>query len=138
MRFALAFADGLICEPDLMRQFDTAAKPAGERRRRPRAVVSWGVQLHYASAPLRVEGRTSNVSSEGLYCVIHVPFKVGELIDYVLAIPTVDAEHRIDLLRFHGQAEVLRVEAVDGDLYGIACRVCDYKVIPECRPHQSA
>src|SRR5689334_3086864 len=103
MRFALAFADGLICGPDLMRVLETAGNSGFERRRRPRVLVSWTV--HFCAATSRVEGRTSNVSSEGLYCLMGAPFTVGSVIDYVLTIPTVDADRRPELVLLQGQAE---------------------------------
>jgi PilZ domain-containing protein len=129
MPFALAFGDGLICGPDLMRVLETTRTPIPERRKRPRANLSWTVQLFRPGDPQPILGQTRNISSEGLYCVIAQPFVVGEVVAYMLLVPTFDAGHQENLIRLAGRLKVLRLEPLTGGLYGLAGQVRDYNVV---------
>jgi hypothetical protein len=129
MPFALAFGDGLICGPDLMRVLEMTRAPNPERRKRSRANLSWTVLLVRPGDPQPISGQTRNVSSEGLYCVTAQPFVVGEVVTYMLLVPAFDPGHQENLIRLAGHLEVLRLEPLTGGLYGLAGKVRDYNVV---------
>jgi hypothetical protein len=130
MPFALAFGDGLICGPDLMRAIDTARIPNPDRRRRFRVGLSWTVYFWRSNDARPIEGQTRNISSEGLYCVVNQEFIAGEAVTYTLMVPAFHAERRYDIVRLAGRAEVLRFDPLGAGVFGLACRVQDYKVLP--------
>jgi hypothetical protein len=98
-----------------------------ERRKRARTEVHWPVRLVSSSAEGAVDTITWNLSSDGFYCLSKVPFAPGESIHCTLRLPRYDATSR--QLALHCQIHILRVEAINGDTFGIACRIEDYHFI---------
>jgi len=135
MPFALAFGDGLTCGPDVIRVLETARVPIPDRRKRVRVCLTWTVYFSRSTQTHPVHSQTRNISSEGLYCIVTKPFTVGEAIDYTLIVPAFNAERRYDLVRLEGQVEVVRFEPLGAGMYGVACRVRDYKVLPPGADH---
>src|SRR5580692_2385992 len=84
-----------------------------ERRTRPRAALQWAV--HVSRAGMHpVSGRTSNVSSQGFYCLVKEPLESGELVECTLVIPIPKSRKPDGVLWLKCQARLLRVEAVAG------------------------
>jgi hypothetical protein len=101
-----------------------------DRRRRPRLLLTWTIYLTSSSDPHRIEGRTKDLSSDGFYCFAPERFAVGTDVSYNLVVPGGVAAVQKNLIVLEGHAEVVRVEPAAAGVYGIACRVRDYKVLP--------
>jgi hypothetical protein len=97
-----------------------------ERRRRPRVAVFWPLYLSRERSHCPLQSRTTNLSSEGFYCLVSIPFTVGEKILCDILIPS----HVASALSLHCRATILRVETAGVESsYGIACRIEEYSVI---------
>jgi hypothetical protein len=129
MRFALAFGDSLICGPDLMREPNVSGVAIPERRRRSRVSLALDVHLFPIGEVDPIEGQTKNLSSEGFYCVVSQPIPVGEIVAYLLLVPTFGAGGQHELVQLVGQIEVLRLEQLGATFYGMGCRIRDYRVL---------
>jgi hypothetical protein len=111
-----------------MRALETTRTQIPERRRALRVNLYWTVHFFRPGDIHPIEGQTRNVSSKGLYCIVAQPFTVGEVVTYMLMVPTFGPGQG-DPVHLAGQADVLRVERLNADQYGIACRVRDYRVV---------
>ena len=78
-----------------------------------------------------MESRTRNVSSEGFYCLCPELLVPGEELECVILIPAEDPKFREDALGLQCRARVVRVEKSDREgLFGIGCRMEDYRAVP--------
>jgi hypothetical protein len=111
-----------------MRVFDAASPSATDRRRRARLKLSWTVLLRVRTGAQPIEGWTKDISSDGFYCVVPEPLELGIETSFTIPVPVFDAERRRDTFRLDGKARVVRVETLGNGLYGLACRVEDYRV----------
>lgn len=100
-----------------------------DRRRRPRLLLTWTIYLTSSSDPNRIEGRTKDLSSDGFYCFVPECFAVGNEVSYTLVVPAGIAALQKSLVILDGRAEIVRIEPVESGVYGVACRVRDYKVL---------
>jgi hypothetical protein len=134
MAVPLALGDELSSGLDLMRVFDAAA-PSTDRRRRTRLKLSWAVLLRMRTGSQPIEGWTKDVSSDGFYCFAPEPLDIDVDASFTISVPVFDAERRRDMFRLDGKARVVRVEPLGNGLYGIACRIEDYRV--HCHPESA-
>jgi hypothetical protein len=101
-----------------------------ERRTRPRAALQWVVHVSRAGGMRRVSGKTSNVSSQGFYCLFQEPLESGERVECTLVIPIPKAGKPDAVFWLKCQARLLRVEAGAVDkAFGIAFLIEEYCVV---------
>jgi hypothetical protein len=73
--------------------------------------------------------RTKNISSGGFYCFSKEALTAGEWVQCTIIFP--DTAEGSDGFALKCTVEVLRVEPVEaGQLFGLACRIEDYCVVP--------
>jgi hypothetical protein len=130
MPLSLAFGDGLICGPDLMRIVDPPLSSVPDRRRRVRLKLSWTVYVWTDRHTKPIEGRTRDVSSEGFYCFVSAPIQAGEDVAYTIMMPTFNADGGSEFICLEGHGKVVRLESLPAGTYGIACHIRDYNVLP--------
>ena len=100
-----------------------------ERRTRVRFAVSWVLYVVRHGSDHPIESRTKNFSCNGFYCVLRQPLMPSETVHCTIIIPTFDANHAQDVVSLECRATVLRVESLNDDNYGVACRIDDYSVV---------
>jgi hypothetical protein len=77
-----------------------------------------------------VSGKTSNVSSQGFYCLVQEPFESGERVECTLVIPIPKSGKPDAVIWLKCQARLLRVESVAGDkAFGIAFLIEEYCLV---------
>src|SRR5215467_1479300 len=104
---------------------------AFERRGRTRTRLRWSILLFRKDTPEAIETVTENLSSHGLYCVVHELFSPDELLTCTLKIPTHDPNGRESERLLECRVRVTRVDPQDQPgVYGIACEVEDYHFSP--------
>lgn len=93
--------------------------------------LHWTVYLWRGGDTHPSQTETTNISSDGFYCIARQPFTPGEWIECNIFVPTM-AEPHDDLVVLRSRAQVLRVETTSTG-YGLACRIEDYSVgiLPE-------
>lgn len=114
---------------------ETAVKapPQGDRRKRTRAPLHWPLILVFQGGGETIETVTENLSSSGFYCLSPKPLLPGETVVCTLKAPTYDPKGDRRTISLECKAVALRSEtAVDG-LFGIACRIEDYHLVPQAR-----
>jgi hypothetical protein len=100
-----------------------------ERRVRTRVAVHWAIRLSRPENGRSIESTTEDVSSEGFYFLSDEPFQSGELLTWMLTVPSRMAGCS-DLV-LCGQARVARVDRAEaGKRFGIGCSIQDYTVVP--------
>jgi hypothetical protein len=124
-----ALADGSACGPDLMRITDGSYVLTAERRGRMRLAVSWTIYLLRSTDAYPLESKTINVSCSGFYCFAPEAFAIGESVRCTMMIPSFGIHRREDHLTLECQANVLRLDRLDGGQYGLGCRIDDYTVV---------
>ena len=101
-----------------------------ERRIRPRAALHWVVHVSRAGGLHPVSAKTSNVSSQGFYCLVQEPLESGERVECTLAIPIPRSGKPDAMVWLKCQARLLRVEAVAGEKpFGIAFLIEEYCIV---------
>ena len=99
----------------------------GERRRRLRAQLHWGLTLHTQGNA--VETRTENVSSEGFYYISDQPASPGQMLHCTMMVPW-HGDGDEGPLCFQCQARVIRVQPVSEEgRFGVGCRIERYSVV---------
>jgi hypothetical protein len=126
----LVLEDGRTCGLDVMRIIDGGCAPETDRRRKLRVALALTVYLFRGPDTEPIEGVTKNINTEGFYCHARKPVTVGESIRVVLMIPCFDPAHRDNCMSLECYAHVLRVEPLDRGVYGFACQITDYRVLP--------
>jgi len=99
-----------------------------ERRNRARTRVHWPLVL-LADDGQAIETVTHNLSSSGFYCFVPSPLTPGGGLICTLKVPVYDPKNEEGTLTLECKAQVLRVEAVAEDSFGIACRIEDYRLM---------
>ena len=98
-----------------------------DRRNRIRTQVHCPVRFLPAGTMDVLETTTQNLSSDGFYCLIKIPFVLGESMACTLSLPAHQPHSTERMLLLECKVRIIRVEAPDGDgLYGIGCRIEDY------------
>jgi hypothetical protein len=75
-----------------------------------------------------IEAWTKDISSDGFYCVAAEPLDTGVETSFTISMPGFDADRHRNTFRLDGKASVMRIELLGNGLYGIACRIEDYRV----------
>lgn len=101
-----------------------------ERRKRPRVDLCLPIRIESRSdAGVReLAGNTRNISTDGLYCLVMDPLITGEWVECVVTLPCNRLPGQSDLY-LRCSAQVVRVEQVEHERYGVACCISDYRVI---------
>jgi PilZ domain-containing protein len=105
---------------------------SADRRKRKRVPLHWPVRLfrHEGQA---VESTTENLSSEGFYCISNEPFKPGERLQCVMAIPGGSVGSSEAFVLLQGHVTVTRVERLQGGV-GLGCHIEDYALLSGSTP----
>lgn len=101
-----------------------------ERRKRARSQVHWPVCFFGVDSGATVETVTENLSSSGFQCFSPVPLVAGDQMICVLRMPSHQSPHNGRAASLECKVRVVRVEpATERRLYGVACRIEDYRFI---------
>ena len=102
--------------------------PLRERRATVRTSLHWPILLRHRQTEI-LESITENISSQGFYCYSHTPVASGELLLCSLTVPTHDPSGTNEKVMLECHVRVVRIEAATSDgLYGLACRIEDYRL----------
>ena len=109
-----------------------------ERRKRPRTLVHWPVFLFPDNGGEAIETTTQNLSSCGFYCLLGSSLAAGEFLFCRLHVSLPEAPRRKSFGVLECRVRVTRAEsALPDGLFGIACRIEDYRFIPPREPLES-
>ncbi len=109
----------------------SAGDAGGDRRRSRRVPLHWTLYLSCNGAGHPVRTRTTNISSDGFYCVVDRPVRPGDEFPCDILMPTHASQDPEDVVRLRCRAQAVRVESLgDGAGFGLACRIEDYYLIP--------
>jgi hypothetical protein len=109
-----------------------------ERRKRPRTLVHWPVLLFRDHGGEVIETTTQNLSSCGFYCLLGSSVTAGEFLFCRLQVSLPDAARRKSFGVLECRVRVTRAEpALAEGLFGIACRIEDYRFVPPREPLES-
>jgi hypothetical protein len=103
-----------------------------ERRKRARVGLHCVVDLKRTGAK-PVHGETRNLSCEGFYCLSREALLLGEVIDCVIKIPVLQMYEPDEYWYLYARASVVRIEPLNDNTVGIACRIEDYSVNDQTR-----
>ena len=99
-----------------------------ERRKRPRIALHWPVRLFRQASGSPVESTTENLTSNGFYCVSKEPFRLGEQLACIIAIPDTSLSYSASAIRLQCRVKVMRVEN-QSDGFGLGCQIEDYELL---------
>src|SRR5580765_2002303 len=103
---------------------------AQERRKRKRVALHWPVRLFRDLTAPSVESTTENLTSNGFYCVSTEPFRLGERLECIIAIPAGSFGYAESPIRLQCRVRVARVEdQVEG--FGLGCHIEDYDLLTD-------
>lgn len=106
---------------------------AQERRRRARVQIHWSLHFLRPGATDGLDTVTQNLSSDGFYCIANTAFVPGETISCTLTVPTHDRNGGDRVRPILCRVRIIRVETLgEADLYGVGCRIEDYRFISAC------
>lgn len=98
-----------------------------ERRRRTRLQVHWPVCFRGASLAAEVRATTSNLSSDGFYCLSQIPLVPGAILTCELNIPAYGPDFPLQELSLECSVRIVRIDSANDDgSFGIACQIADY------------
>ena len=103
-----------------------------ERRKRKRVALHWPVRLFRNADTQSVESTTVNLTSNGFYCVSKEPFRLGEHLDCVIAIPAGSFGYSSSPISLQCRVRVVRVED-EQDGCGLGCYIEDYDLLINAR-----
>ncbi len=72
---------------------------------------------------------TQNLSSTGFYCLSPSPLMPGDYVVCTLKLPAHDPKGEERILALECRVRIMRAEAATDGLFGIACRIEDYRLI---------
>jgi hypothetical protein len=102
--------------------------PHRERRATVRTSVHWPVLFRHTQHEM-IESVTQNLSSQGFYCFSQMPVASGESMLCSLTVPTHDPSGSSERVILECNVRVVRLEEPTSDgLYGLACRIEDYRL----------
>lgn len=103
-----------------------------ERRARSRTQLHWPLELSRdGQKPTTIKSTTQDLSSGGFYCLIRVQLAEGERLRCSLTIPTHDPRKCRPERTLECRVRVVRVVPQEAsDLFGVACRIEDYRLQP--------
>jgi hypothetical protein len=97
-----------------------------ERRKRARIPLQWDVILAFPGMAQPIRCKTYDLSIDGFYCVVGQTLTPGEQIECDLLVPSYGSPRALAL---QCNAQVIRVEKLEDERYGLACRIDEYRVI---------
>jgi len=101
-----------------------------ERRRRKRIALHWPVRLFRDPTTPSVESTTENLTSNGFYCFSKEPFRLGERLECIIAIPAGSFCYGESPIRLQCRVRVTRIEdQVEG--FGLGCYIEDYDLLTD-------
>jgi len=105
-----------------------------ERRKNGRVRLTCTVALWDPSEGTVIQTQTENISCEGFYCLSAEPFSPGTRLEAILEIPyRLRAGKRSERLALQCNVHVIRVDSTGPrPLFGVACQIDDYAVVPLC------
>ena len=106
--------------------YNGAATHERERRATVRTSLHWPVVFRHRQTQT-LESVTENLSSQGFYCLSQFPVPSGESLLCWLTVPTHDPSGAKEKIVLECEVRVIRSEAAAEGLYGIACRIEDYR-----------
>lgn len=107
---------------------EPGAEAGGNRRKRDRVALSLTMHVLRAGSTCLLVTKTTNISSEGFYCIVPEPLNIGEIIHAVIRVSAVEIRFVTRLVALDCVARVLRVEPKEGGRYGLACHIEEYSV----------
>src|SRR5882762_3723859 len=99
-----------------------------ERRSRPRLPLRCSLSLYRPGSARPIDGETLNISSEGFYCFVPVPFSLGENLSCILSVPSESPPYAVEGTKLKCDVEVVRVDS-GGPTFGVAFRVHNFTSI---------
>ena len=118
--------------PNLMREVQRPMAVLEERRKRKRIALHWPIRLFRDSSSPSVESTTENLTSNGFYCISKEPFRLGERLECVIAIPMGSFGYAGSPVSLQCRVRVLRVEN-QSDGFGLGCYIEDYDLLTSSR-----
>jgi PilZ domain len=106
-----------------------------ERRRRVRLQVKWPVCIWVPNASAPVETTTTNLSSDGFYCLFPARLEPGEIVACTVTIPDIPNHAGNQRRRvLECQVRIIRLEAPnkDGD-FGLGCHIENFHIATAAR-----
>lgn len=101
-----------------------------ERRRSRRAPLHWTLYLAYNGAAPPFRSRTRDISSDGFYCLLDHPIRVGDQFECDIVVPTHACQSPEEVFYLRCRAQAVRVEKIGaGAEFGLGCRIEDYSLI---------
>ena len=101
-----------------------------EQGRSPRVPLHWTVYLACTGSQHRLRATTRNISSDGFYCVLDQPLKLGDRIDCDIVVPTHLSRNPNEVAYLRCRALVACVEDLGvGAGFGVACEIEDFHLI---------
>lgn len=98
-----------------------------ERRRRTRLQVHWPVCFRGDSLAAEVRTTTSNLSSDGFYCISQIPLAPGAVLTCELNIPAYGPDFPHQELSLECLVRIVRIDSPNDDgHFGIACQITDF------------
>ena len=108
-----------------------------ERRKRKRIALHWPVRLFREAVTSSITSTTENLTSNGFYCVSQEPFKTGERLECIIAIPAGSFGYSNSPVSLQCRVRVMRVED-QREGFGLGCYIEDYDLLVNSRAaHQS-
>jgi len=99
-----------------------------ERRKRKRIGLRWPVRLFRDPAAPSVESITENLTSNGFYCISREPFRLGDRLECIIAIPAGSFGYSDTPIRLQCHVRITRVEGQQ-DGFGLGCYIEDYDLL---------
>jgi hypothetical protein len=91
--------------------------------------VHWPLRFLRCGVVDTVETVTSDLSSEGFYCLAKTPFVPGELKACTLGVPTNYPRRGERMLTVECKVRIVRIQLRDDGFYGLGCHIEDYRFV---------
>lgn len=104
-----------------------------ERRSYGRTNLRVPVFLLPMGSSVSIRTETENVGVEGFFCYVRCLFSPGDRLKFLMVLPSAARESQSATgMCVHGEIEVVRVVVGPShSTYGIGCRLCSYRILPE-------
>jgi hypothetical protein len=103
---------------------------SSDRRKRKRVALHWPVRLFGQPPTPAVATMTKNLSSEGFFCIIKEPFKLGARLQCEIVIPGGSLGLSESSIRLQCHVTVKRVELLSSG-FGLGCHIEDYSLLTD-------
>jgi hypothetical protein len=108
-----------------------------ERRKRKRIALHWPVRLFRDPSAPSVESTTENLTSNGFYCISKEPFRLGERLECIIAIPAGSFGYTESPIRLQCRVRVARIED-QHEGFGLGCYIEDYDLLTNSRSSRAS